>query len=448
MLEAAGFANWDELYAYQTRLNAGAEKILAAGSAGNASIVASPTARELRVYWNGAVPAAVRTQADRLDVPVAFSPAKFTHSTLVKQARAMAADPRVVKAAPKADGSGLALTVDESTGAADRAALTSKAAVPVSVAKGPRATHLSGRLHDTSPYSGGSFYRSGNSACSNGVPVRMNGSMSTDYVMLTAAHCLGGDGATVTVSGRLAGVASHLSSCRDTAVITYGGVQPRTYTGPSESETSVQVLGATADFIGNLVETSGADSGEHLGVSVVAVDTFASFEGSACATEGPLTEVAQDDVGCVASPGDSGGPVYSPVGQGGNVLDRGTIVGAPDLNTVCSDGTPGGNPAYYAPLKRPAGDGQVGSLQFYNAGPPNATIFDLNGRWLGGGPVITVNEASVSVDMSAYGRPTATGTVTSTSTIRVTFPDDNTFTGVLQAPNKILWSNNTVWTKG
>ncbi|WP_329326608.1 hypothetical protein [Streptomyces sp. NBC_01689] len=401
-----GFADRGDLYAYQTRLNAGAEKILAAGSSGNASVVASPTAHELHVYWNGDIPAAVRTAAARLDVPVVFSPAKFPHSTLVTQARAMAADPRVAKAAPKADGSGLAVTVDESTGATDRAALTSRSAVPVSVTEGPRATHPSGRLRDTAPYSGGSFNRAGDSACTNGVPVRLNGSMSTDYVMLTAAHCLGGDGATVTVSGALAGVASRLSPCRDTAVITYGAVQPRTYIGPSESETSVQVLGARADFVGNLVETSGADSGEHLGVTVVAVDVFASFEGGSCATEGPLTEVAQDDVGCVASPGDSGGPVYSPVGQGGNVLARGTIVGAPELNTVCSDGTAGGNPAYYAPLKRPAGDGQVGSLQFYDASPPDPTIFDLNGRWLGGGPVISVNEASISVDMSANGRPT------------------------------------------
>ncbi|MEU3242163.1 hypothetical protein [Streptomyces sp. NPDC006875] len=119
-----GFADRGDLYAYQTRLNAGAEKILAAGSSGNASVVASPTAHELHVYWNGDIPAAVRTAAARLDVPVVFSPAKFPHSTLVTQARAMAADPRVVKAAPKADGSGLAVTVDESTGATDRAALT------------------------------------------------------------------------------------------------------------------------------------------------------------------------------------------------------------------------------------------------------------------------------------------------------------------------------------
>ena len=63
------------------------------------------------------------------------------------------------------------------------------------------------------------------------------------------------------------------------------------------------------------------------------------------------------------------------------------------------------------------------------------------------GPLFTVHGNAISVDMSAYKRPTATGTIVDGSHISVTFPDDRTYTGVLQAPGTIHWSNNTSWTK-
>jgi hypothetical protein len=80
---------------------------------------------------------------------------------------------------------------------------------------------------------------------------------------------------------------------------------------------------------------------------------------------------------------------------------------------------------------------------------PGPTIFDLNGRWLPApGPVITVTGLTITVDMSAFGRPTATGTILGPSTIRVTFPDAGILTGLLQSdPDRINWSNNAVWTK-
>jgi len=74
------------------------------------------------------------------------------------------------------------------------------------------------------------------------------------------------------------------------------------------------------------------------------------------------------------------------------------------------------------------------------------TIFDLNGKW-SGGPVISVSGNAITVDMTALKRPTAHGSVTDASDITVTFPDDKTYTGKLQGPNKIIWSNNTTWTK-
>ena len=78
----AGFADWDAVYAYQEQLNSAAGRILAEDP-DNASIVAAPGNHELRVYWKGAVPAAVRTLAGASGLKVAFHPAEYTHGELV-----------------------------------------------------------------------------------------------------------------------------------------------------------------------------------------------------------------------------------------------------------------------------------------------------------------------------------------------------------------------------
>ena len=78
------------------------------------------------------------------------------------------------------------------------------------------------------------------------------------------------------------------------------------------------------------------------------------------------------------------------------------------------------------------------------------TLIDLNGTWAIGsvpGPVISVSGNSLSVDMSASKRPTATGSILDRSDITVNFPDDKTYTAKLQLPNLIEWSNNSAWTK-
>lgn len=88
---------------------------------------------------------------------------------------------------------------------------------------------------------------------------------------------------------------------------------------------------------------------------------------------------------------------------------------------------------------------------------PTTTVLDLNGAWaIGGvpGPFITVSGNAISVDMSAFQRPFAAGSVLGSSNIKVTFGDDNTYTATLipgqpgaGSPDIIRWSNNTTWTK-
>jgi hypothetical protein len=78
------------------------------------------------------------------------------------------------------------------------------------------------------------------------------------------------------------------------------------------------------------------------------------------------------------------------------------------------------------------------------------TVMDLNGNWTDGSArtaVIYEGPNSVTIDMSDFDRPNAHGSIINGSNITVTFPDDRTYTGQLQPPNTIKWSNGSVWTK-
>jgi hypothetical protein len=103
-----------------------------------------------------------------------------------------------------------------------------------------------------------------------------------------------------------------------------------------------------------------------------------------------------------------------------------------------------------------AGSGCLAQLDLpWPAGFPPAwtairTSIELNGAWTDGSPrqaVISVKVNALTVDMSAFDRPAAHGAVVDDATITVTFPDDQTYTGHLQGPRTIRWSNGSVWTK-
>ncbi len=446
----SGFADWGAVYEFQGRLNAAAQQILAAGGAGNVSIVAAPQNRELRVYWPGDVPPDVRKQAAGLDVPVVFLPARFTHSELVAQAQQLTSDPQVAQVSPKADGSGLDVTVTGQLASTDRAGLQASTTVPLTVTVGPKLRELFNRQTDTPNFYGGSAYNSGSPfaiVCTNGFPIRF-GNVNR---MATAAHCVT-PGAKVRITGQPdpAGTVTNTLACRDTALIDYpAGMYPRIYTGPAASNTNVDVVGATPDFVGNLVATGGATSGEHTNIPVRAVDVFAGQSGGCAGSNGPFIKAGFSSATCAVASGDSGGPVYSYVGGSTAVLARGTISSGSGTATCPNGGNTGANTVFYAPLFRPANNPQIGSLDFYQAAPPNAMLFDPSGRWSADGrqPIITMKDAALTVDMSAFGRPTAHGTVTTGNTIRVTFPDDRTNTGVLENPGVIRWSDGSSWTK-
>lgn len=75
------------------------------------------------------------------------------------------------------------------------------------------------------------------------------------------------------------------------------------------------------------------------------------------------------------------------------------------------------------------------------------TLIDLKGRWAAGDnktAVISQSATNLTVDMSAFDRPSAYGSILNESTIAVIFPDDESYNGKLVPPDKIEWSNNSI----
>ncbi|MCE7002217.1 S1 family peptidase [Kibdelosporangium philippinense] len=357
----AGFETWAETFAMQDRLNAAAEKIVATRGDGYAGIIAAPTNRELIVYWKGEVSQTLREFAGGLGVPVRFRPATFTERELLAETSRLATDPEVRSVGPEVDGSGLTITVTGAGLAAIRsgAGTVGTAKVPLRVQRESAPEPLFNRQNDIAPYFGGARYTTPVGGCSTGFAILWGGSSR----MLSAGHC-GNNGQTAIDGGGnpavdTMGVIINDNNARDNLMINTrsGGA---IFTRGPRSGSSVNVIGATADFVGNLVCTGGARTGEHCNIAVTHVNQVAI--GSFPLTRGELV------AGCAAARGDSGGPVYHYSGAG--VTGRGTI-SAGVLDTAdCSPHAPKEHSSrivWWAPLLRPVGGSPMGSLQFYGA---------------------------------------------------------------------------------
>lgn len=365
---AAGQAG---LYAVQARLDSAAARIQAAG-AGNASVVVVPSSGELRVYWHGQVPARVRALAGRLGVRVRFASAAFTLDALVAQERQLVGYPGLVQVAPRSDGSGLNVVLAPAAPARAQARLRLASRIPLTITTGASPQAAFTRQADFTPYWGGSLYNNipARTSCSNGFALNK----APTVYEISAGHC-GAIGNTVNIPNPLnpnpTGVFVAQNVCRDIAQINYragGTVAGFIFNGGPNSGNGVPVAGAVSDNVGDIVATGGAASGEHLNEVVVAVNLFAAVAGIPCAMVGPLTEAVS--VGnCVVAAGDSGGPAYSYTDSTNTAVNgRGTIVAMLGTAVMCPGAAgpiPGFDTVEYAPLLRPPGDPQIGSLQFW-----------------------------------------------------------------------------------
>ena len=81
------------------------------------------------------------------------------------------------------------------------------------------------------------------------------------------------------------------------------------------------------------------------------------------------------------------------------------------------------------------------------AAMPSVGCAPYEGIWSQGGRNIPITRSGqrLTVNMAAFGRPVAFGRVIGDRHIEASFPDDATFTGVIDGQGSIRWSNGTAW---
>ncbi|MET7549700.1 S1 family peptidase [Streptomyces sp. NPDC005500] len=332
-----GFASWQSLFSEQHRLNSAADRINAEGKAGFSGIVADPSNRELRLFWKGEVPAAVRSaisEATKI-APVKVISAPYANQQLLAEAKRWADSGLVTSAAPKPDGSGVVIGVS-ATEHADPVRLPGGSAVPVTVEHNSSPAAVYSRQSDLSPFYGGGRYKNvrTGAGCTTGFAIKdVNGIPG----FLTAGHC--GDSVKKdlleTGGGLPLGVFESALPKRDLAVI-HSSSTSRVFSGLPSSDSSLPVVNTFSNYSGNYVCTSGAFSGEHCGVKLDLIDITVSLDNGQNVF--PEIRGIATNGGCAVAPGDSGGPVYTYYYHGGsfsNVLAQGVISAGNGILTPC-----------------------------------------------------------------------------------------------------------------
>ena len=138
-------------------------------------------------------------------------------------------------------------------------------------------------------------------------------------------------------------------------------------------------------------------------------------------------------------------------------VERGDFPGAYKIRNVnsnlCLDVRSGSHDAY-AQLQQYHCTSNNAAQNFWQTILPD----DLNGDWTDGTRTAHIYEGDrlIKIDMSDFGRPYANGSHVVGGatpnpdhfyTIKVTFPDDKTYTGEVQFSHQIRWSNGSVWTR-
>lgn len=293
------------------------------------------------VWWKGGVPAAVRDTIAEVQrtTPVKVAPAVHSRAELESAAEGIAAYMRVHPDGPyygtmiAYDGSGLTIQADSTSVGPKATTLPAEitqatAEVPVTVTVAPRPA-LAGRLDDT-PYfwAGGRMNNNdNNSYCTAGWPVL--GGDGYRY-MLTAGHCgrPGGswnNGNDTQYFGM--GVYEHLS--HDLLLVRALTAGRMFDGGVGSGEFTKRVAGSDHAFPGEWVCSSGSVGGARCWYQVTAV-----FQHTMCFNDvygnrecyDDLVLARWDGAGPPLYSGDSGGPVFVPVGTG-DVIAKGTMTG-------------------------------------------------------------------------------------------------------------------------
>jgi hypothetical protein len=310
-------------------------------------------AASVTVYWHGAVPALLsrlaaadtvavaRTVAATGGITVHFQQAPYTQAELTRLRVAVSNSPGFASSGISSLGfypqaTGLFVTVDDQADLTRARSLSALAHAQVAVryAVSP-VTQLSlpGRYKDKPPFFGGIFldtkYATVSYQCSTGFGMHYANRKGAPYFMATAAHCaarseLRKQGFWAWGNGEHVGVSFRFEANDDTvsldSAVPYGvrgaGGGARIYVGGTsrtsvKGQRTVPVRGAASVVPGDLVNTSGAFSGERAGIRVVTTEmewTGQTPDGFEYRVFG--AEAIKKDHSNAAGQGDSGGPVY------------------------------------------------------------------------------------------------------------------------------------------
>ncbi len=321
---------------------------------GLAGVEVSPARpASVTVYWHGAVPASlskfattdaaamVRTLTVAGGLAVHFQSAPYTQAQLISLQAAVNNSSGFASSGISSMGfypqaTGLFVKVDNQADLAKARSLPAlaHATIAVQYAVSP-VTQLSlpGRYKDTPPFLGGIFldtrYATISYQCSTGFGMHYANKKGAPYFVTTAAHCAAQDDLAkqkfwVWGNRKNVGVSFYFQADDDTvslhAATPYGvkgaGGGARIYVG-NTSKTGVQgqstapVAGAASVVSGDLVNTSGAFSGERTSISVLTTEmewTAETPDGFVYRVFG--AEAIKKNHSNAAGQGDSGGPVY------------------------------------------------------------------------------------------------------------------------------------------
>jgi hypothetical protein len=321
---------------------------------GFAGVEVSPApASSVTVYWHGTVPAALsrfvatdtmamaRTLTAGGGITVRFRAAPYTQAQLTGLQAAVSNSPGFASSGISSlvfypQATGLFVSVDNQADLARARSLPALAHTPIAVRyEVAPVTQLSlpGRYGARPPFLGGIFlgtrYDSRSYQCSSGFGMHYANRRGAPFFVTTAAHCatqgdLGRQRFWAWGDGKDVGVSLNFESNDDTVSlytgapygVTKAGGGGRIYVGTT-SRTSVKgqgtaaVRGAAAVVPGDLVNTSGAFSGERTGIRVVTTEmewTGETPDGFEYRVFG--AEAIKRNRSNAAGQGDSGGPVY------------------------------------------------------------------------------------------------------------------------------------------
>ncbi|MER6911308.1 S1 family peptidase [Streptomyces sp. NPDC000594] len=352
----SGYRDWAGVRAAQQPLSEAAGAIAAEAARtrsapdGYAGVTVSLERRTVTVRWKGRVPAAVAERAAALRAPgtrIEIRPAAYSLAELDHRARALAErgtlgegdrTHRIHRAGPRTDGGGLDIRVHATgPGAVSPAALPSTSGgipVIVTVEEPPRPS----AREDDAGRNGGIVLLSSGSMCSSGFGVTWPGK-GGDYV-LSAAHCGPAGSVWHTYRGARVGTVHDRDMVNDTLFLSTDGAAAgnRVWTGSGAmrpGQSTRPVRGAAHTFPGEYLCVSGSRTGLVCDVRVSRTGQYVVYPGGQRVHVNVLDHVRG---ALAAGSGDSGGPVFSVLGDGSGVIARGLISGNNGPFRNCSDG--------------------------------------------------------------------------------------------------------------